>query len=82
MLFLIALNAGVILYFLQKYFYRNTVISFWYLSGMFVIPFSALAWLVKTADDKKDFHYASVFAKGVMFYGILSIVGFYYYFLR
>ena len=79
---LIVVNLAIILSFLAIYFYTNTVLSFWYLAGMFVIPFAALAWLVITAEVKKDFHYASVFAKVVMIYGILTIIPFYFYFLR
>ncbi len=79
---LIALNLIVICYFLSIYFYHNTVISFWYLTGLFAIPFFALAYLTTTAAEKNDFHYASVFAKVVMLYGILTMVPFYYFFLK
>jgi len=79
---LITINLFIIGYFLSLYFYTNTVISFWYLLGLFAIPFVALGYLVTSAETKKDFHYASVFAKFVMLYGILTMVPFYWYFLK
>ncbi len=79
---LISLNLIVICFFLSRYFYNNSVISFWYLVGIFVIPFIALGYLVWSAETKKDFHYASVFAKLTMMYGILTMVPFYWYFLK
>jgi len=80
--FLITTNFAVICYFLTVYFYSNTVISFWYLVGIFAIPFVALGYLVNSAETKKDFHYTSAFAKFVMLYGILTMVPFYWYFLK
>jgi 4-hydroxybenzoate polyprenyltransferase len=80
--FLITMNLAVICYYLSIYFYHNTVINFWYLVGIFAIPFIALGYLVTSADTKKDFHYASTFAKFVMLYGMLTIVPFYWYFLK
>lgn len=80
--FFIILNYGTIQYALYNYFLKNTVISFWYLSGLFFIPFAALFYLVVTASVKKDFTYASLFAKGIMLYGILSMAGLWYYFIR
>jgi len=79
---LITINLAIICYFLSIYFYRNTVISFWYLVGIFTIPFFALGYLVNSAETKKDFHYASAFAKFVMLYGMLTMVPFYWYFLK
>ena len=79
---LITINLFIISYFLSLYFYTNTVISFWYLLGLFAVPFVALGYLVTSAETKKDFHYASVFAKFVMLYGILTMVPFYWYFLK
>ncbi|MEO8085830.1 MAG: geranylgeranylglycerol-phosphate geranylgeranyltransferase [Bacteroidota bacterium] len=79
---LITLNLAIIGYFLYLYFYTNTVINFWYLVGIFAIPFIGLGYLVSAAETKKDFHYASVFAKFVMLYGILTMVPFYWYFLK
>ena len=79
---LITLNLAVICYYLSVYFYHNTVISFWYLVGIFAVPFIALGYLVTSAETKKDFHYASAFAKFVMLYGMLTMVPFYLYFLK
>jgi 4-hydroxybenzoate polyprenyltransferase len=79
---LITLNLAVICYFLSEYFYHNTVIGFWYLVAIFAIPFIALGYLVSSADTKKDFHYASAFAKFVMLYGLLTMIPFYWYFLK
>ncbi|CAN5578194.1 geranylgeranylglycerol-phosphate geranylgeranyltransferase [soil metagenome] len=79
---LITLNLVIMGYFLYLYFYTNTVISFWYLVGIFAIPFIALGYLVSSAETEKDFHYASTFAKFIMLYGILTMVPFYWYFLK
>lgn len=79
---LIAFNLIVICYFLAQYFYQNSVISFWYLVGIFAVPFIALGYLISAAETKKDFHYASVFAKFVMLYGLLTMIPFYWYFLK
>jgi 4-hydroxybenzoate polyprenyltransferase len=79
---LVAVNLAVVCAFLAQYFYSNTVINFWYLVGLFVIPYAALAYLVNSAETKKDFHYASLFAKFIMLYGILTMVPFYWYFLK
>jgi hypothetical protein len=49
---------------------------------MVSIPFAALLYLVITASEKKDFYYASMFSKIIMLCGILSMIPFYYYFLR
>jgi 4-hydroxybenzoate polyprenyltransferase len=80
--FFILLNAAAIIYFLYLYFYNNTVINFWYLACLFLIPLAALQYLIITASEKKDFYYASLFSKIVMLYGLLSIVPFYYFFLK
>lgn len=79
---LIALNLIVICYFLAHFFYNNSVISFWYLAGIFIVPFIALGYLISSAETKKDFHYASTFAKFVMLYGLLTMIPFYWYFLK
>ncbi len=81
-LFLIALTAIIIGYILITYFYENKVISFWNLVAMFEIPFLALAYLVISASEKKDFHFASTFTKIIMMLGVFSLFPFYYFFLR
>jgi 4-hydroxybenzoate polyprenyltransferase len=80
--FILLLNAAAVTYFLYSYFYMNTVINFWYLLCLFLIPFAALLYLIITAAEKKDFYYASMFSKIVMLYGVLSMVPFYYFFLK
>ncbi len=79
---LIYITMGGLTYILWKYFYANKIVNFAYLIGMFLIPFAALSYLVSTASEKKDYHYASMFTKGIMVYGILSMIPFWYYFLR
>jgi 4-hydroxybenzoate polyprenyltransferase len=79
---IILLNAAAVVYFLYTYFYRNTVISFWYIICLFLIPLAALLYLIITASEKKDFYYASMFSKIVMLYGVLSMIPFYYFFLK
>jgi 4-hydroxybenzoate polyprenyltransferase len=79
---LITVDLLIICFFLSLYFYHNRVIGFWYLVGLFAVPFIALGYLVSSADTRKDFHYASSFSKFVMLYGIMTMVPFYWYFLR
>jgi 4-hydroxybenzoate polyprenyltransferase len=78
--FIILLSA-YITYIIYNYFYTNTVVNFWYLLGMFLIPILALLYLVASAGVKKDFHYASLYSKVLMLGGILSIYFFWFYFL-
>ena len=81
-LILIALTAILIGYILTSYFYGNRVISIWNLFAIFEIPFFGLAYLVITAADKKDLHFASTFTKIIMVLGVFSLFPFYYFFLR
>ncbi len=81
-LFLITITGGMIGYILITYFYGNKVISFWNLVALFEIPFLALSYLVITASEKKDFHFASTFIKIIMVLGVFSLFPFYYFFLR
>jgi len=79
---LILINVILIFCILYKYFYGNIVINFWMLVAMFVIPFAALSYLVKNAQEKSDYYYAGVYTKFIMLAGILTMIPFYYYFLR
>ncbi len=63
-------------------FYNNPVISFWILTGIFILPLIILFYSVYISKEKKDFHFASLIAKGYMMLGIFSLLGFWYYFLR
>ncbi len=79
---LIAITMAALTWFLYRFFFINKVVNFATLVGMFLIPFAALAWLVISAREKKDYYYASMFTKGIMIYGLLSIIPFWYFFLR
>jgi 4-hydroxybenzoate polyprenyltransferase len=81
-LLIMTILAGTVGFYLYRYFYHNTVINFWYLLAIFMISFAALSYLIASATEKKDFTYASIFAKLVMLYGILTMIPFYYYFLK
>jgi 4-hydroxybenzoate polyprenyltransferase len=81
-IFLILLLGSYIGYILYTYFYINTVFNFWYMLFMFSIPLFALIYLVITAGEKKDYHYASVFAKVLMLAGILTLYPFWLKFLK
>ncbi len=81
-LFYVAVNLIVLFYILFTNFYDNVVINFWYLYALFAIPFLALAYLISQAEVKKDFMYASLFTKLIMFAGICSMFGFWFYFLK
>jgi len=80
--FLVCGISILLFYFLQKYFYTNTVISFWNLCAICIIPVLALIYLVNTAEEKNDFHLASQYTKVLMLLGTLSMLPFYYFFLR
>ncbi len=80
--FLILLLTASIMHVLYHDFYDNTVINFWILTGIFILPLLILAYSVSVSEDKKDFHIASSIAKGYMSMGIFSLLGFWYYFLR
>jgi hypothetical protein len=58
------------------------VVSLFKLEGIFLIPLAGLLYLVLTAKEKSDFHYTSVFAKAYLAIGILSMIPFYFYFLK
>ncbi len=81
-LVLVAFNLLLLFGILYSGFYENAVINFWFLLSIFGIPFLALGYMISNAEEKKDFTYASLFAKFIMVGGIFSIVGFWYYFLR
>ena len=72
----------IIGFFLFYFFAHNTEVNVYYLLATFFIPFAALLYLIINASEKKDFYYASVFSKAIMLMGILSMVPFYYVFLR
>ncbi len=78
----ISLTLFYIHYILASYFYTNKVIDFWYLSFMFSIPLVALSYLVVSANEKKDFYYASLFTKVIMVIGTLTIFPLWYFFLK
>lgn len=79
---IIAALAVYISFILYRYFYINNVINFWYLLSMFLVPIAALIYLLVTATEKKDFHYASLYSKLLMLGGIFSILLFWFYFLK
>ncbi|MBL7949739.1 MAG: geranylgeranylglycerol-phosphate geranylgeranyltransferase [Bacteroidia bacterium] len=79
---LILVTGGVIAYLLYHFFNDNTVVSLFKLEGIFLIPLAGLLYLVLTAKEKSDFHYTSVFAKAYLAIGILSMIPFYFYFLK
>lgn len=76
------LTASLLGFTLFKIFYTNTVLSFWNLLILFELPFIALLYLTANASQKKDYHFISQLAKGIMLLGILSLIPFYYYFIR
>jgi 4-hydroxybenzoate polyprenyltransferase len=80
--FIIILTTAYILYILYKNFYTNVVLNFWYLSCLFMIPLAALSYMVFNSSEKKDFYYSSLFTKMIMLCGVLSIIPFWYYFLK
>jgi 4-hydroxybenzoate polyprenyltransferase len=63
-------------------FYTNTVIGFWYLESIFIIPILGLLYLVISAGEKRDYYFASLFSKILMLLGVLMLIPFWYYFLK
>ena len=70
---------GVLLYYL---FHESTVVSWWNLLLMFDVPLAGLIYLVISAGERGDFHFASIYLKAYFLMGILSMFPFWYYFLR
>ena len=79
---LITALAFYISFILYNYFYSNTVLNFWYLTGLFLIPLIALIYLIKSASEKKDYYFASLYSKIIMLGGVFSIFFFWFYFLK
>lgn len=79
---LILFSIASISHVLYYNFSDNTVISFWLLCAIFILPLLILAYWIFVSEEKRDFHFASIFAKAYMFLGICSMFGFWYYFLR
>ncbi len=79
---LIVLTTVLLIAILFQYFYDNKVINFWMMAIMFVVPFAALISLVRSAEQKKDYYYAGIFTKLIMVAGVLTMLPFYFYFLR
>jgi len=67
---------------LFRIFYTNTVVNFWNLFILMELPFAALLYLTVNSSQKRDYHFMSQFTKGIMLLGILSLIPFYYYFIR
>ena len=79
---LITALAFYISFILYNYFYSNTVLNFWYLTGLFLIPLIALIYLIKSASEKKDYYFASLYSKIIMLGGVFLIFFFWFYFLK
>ena len=79
---LIVLTLAYVAWVLKTNFYANKVLSVWYLFAFFSIPFIALSYLLFTAAVKKDFYFAGLYSKILMVGGILTILPFWYYFIR
>ena len=79
---LITALAFYISFILYNYFYSNTVLNFWYLTGLFLIPLIALIYLIKSASEKKDYFFASLYSKIIMLGGVFLIFFFWFYFLK
>ena len=79
--FFLLLTAAYVAWIIYNNFQSNSIISIWYMMAMFIIPLAGLFYLVASAGSKKDFHYASLFAKLILLGGILTMVPFYFYFL-
>lgn len=69
-------------YVLQKYFYDNPVFSFWNMLAIFTLPPIIISYLLLIAKEKKDFSACSISLKIYMLAGLLTMLPFYYYFLR
>lgn len=67
---------------LHKWFSDSTVVTWWNILLLFALPLAGLGYLTATGETSKDYHFASLYAKGYLLLGILSIFPFWYYFLR
>ena len=79
---LIVLTLAYVAWVLKTNFYANKVLSVWYLLAFLSIPFIALSYLIFTANEKKDFYFAGLYSKILIVAGILTILPFWYYFIR
>lgn len=63
-------------------FNNNTVIGWWNLAIISGIPLLAVLYLLFHAEEKKDYTFISGFVKLYMLIGILSMLPFWYFFLK
>lgn len=63
-------------------FYVNSVFSFGNLLTLALLPFVILFFLILQTKDKRSFRVLSGYIKFLMLFGILSMIPFYYFFLR
>ncbi|MEO0312576.1 MAG: hypothetical protein RIQ89_2233 [Bacteroidota bacterium] len=64
------------------YFYKNQVFSMWNMLAFFLIPVVALIYLIYSANTSQDARFAQLFCKYYMLIGILSLIPFYYFFIK
>lgn len=79
---LIVSTVGFQSWLFHAWFSDSTVVTWWNVLLLFALPLAGLGYLVATGSGSRDFHFASLYAKGYMLLGILAIFPFWYYFLR
>ncbi|MFM2134758.1 MAG: hypothetical protein RL021_158 [Bacteroidota bacterium] len=79
---LLASTVALQTWLLHTWFADSTVVTWWNVLLLFALPLAGLGYLIATGESSKDYHFASLYTKGYMLLGILSILPFWYYFLR
>ncbi|MFM2206260.1 MAG: hypothetical protein RL213_235 [Bacteroidota bacterium] len=79
---ILVLTAGAETWLIHSWFATSNTVSWWNIAFSFTVPLAGLVYLVATADEQRDFHFASIYAKLYLLLGMLSIFPFWYFFLR
>ncbi len=73
---------GFLAWLIYKNFYQNALTTIGNILTIVLLPYALLLLFILRAESKKALHRLSVYIKVLMLLGILSMIPFYYYFLR
>jgi 4-hydroxybenzoate polyprenyltransferase len=80
--FLTFILVGFLGWLIYKNFYQNALTTIGNILTIVLLPYALLLLFIARAESKKALHRLSVYLKLLMLFGILSMLPFYYYFLR
>lgn len=78
----VLLICGFLTWLIYKNFYKNAVATFGNILTIVLLPLALLLLFIARTETKKGLHRLSLFVKVIMLLGILSMLPFYYFFLR